>query len=207
MADLQNEIKSKATDTVNEAKSQGSGLINAAKAQGSELINAVKDQAKAVVDEAKAQAQAAINAVKDLTGAAKAQADEAKAKAKEAADKAKEAADKIKRMAKKGPQLPPVPEFKQKEMPLPKKFDKKEEKPKVEEKPQADSKGTMVNEYKGYKIYERKIGPGRTLVTYKDDKIFHVGDRTFSVPQNAMIDIEKQYIDSDVEKEKTVKGD
>jgi hypothetical protein len=191
MADLQNQIKSKVTDTT-----------NAAKFQGNELVNAVKDQAKSVISEAKAQAQAAINAVKDLAGAAKAQADEAKAKAKEAADKAKEAADKIKSMAKKGPQLPPVPEFKQKEMPMPKKFEKKEQPIKVEEKPQADTKGSVVSDYKGYKIYEKKLGPFRTLVTYKDDKIFHVGDRTAATSQSAMIDIEKGYIDSNIEKQR-----
>lgn len=62
--------------------------------------------------------------------------------------------------------------------------------------PTPDPKGKLVAEYMGYKIYEKRRGPFRTLYTYdKKDNLFHTGDETGAAAQNIMVDIEKRYID------------
>jgi hypothetical protein len=81
----------------------------------------------------------------------------------------------------------------------------------IEDKPQnpvvtqpqepEDPKGKVVAEHRGYKIYEKKQGPWRTLTSYKGDATFHTGDRTSAAAQNIMIDIEKEYI-NETENEK-----
>lgn len=81
------------------------------------------------------------------------------------------------------------------------KSDKKAKKPEnaISEaaKQPEDPKGTFVTEYKGYQIYEKKLGPFRTLTTYDfKGSVFHTGDRTAAAPQSVMVNIEKEYINS-----------
>lgn len=192
------------------AKSQAAGAAANVKSQA----NAAKDAANGKVADAKAKAAGAANAAKDAAkGAANAAKDavngkiaEAKGKIADAKGKAADALTKVKGLFKKNKkQVQPPPEFKPKELPkapmfkesaLPNKPAPVEEPKPAEVKPPSDPKGTLVTEYKGYKIYEKRVGPFRTLTTYKGESIIHVGDRNGATTQNVLVDIEKEYIDS-----------
>lgn len=72
--------------------------------------------------------------------------------------------------------------------------------------PPEDPKGSLLTEYKGYKIYTKKDLFGNVLSSYKGDAIFHKGNES-SAAAAVLLDIEKRYIDSNIDNQRRANQD